>query len=113
MTTKPIMSDIEEIVYNFLTKRSIEFEFQSSMLGGRYELGGSIADFTIYELYLIFRVHGDYWHRPITKQATDAVQRELLESQGWTVVDIYGSDLETPEEVNNTLERALQGVEVL
>uniref|UniRef100_A0A6M3K6A0 DUF559 domain-containing protein n=1 Tax=viral metagenome TaxID=1070528 RepID=A0A6M3K6A0_9ZZZZ len=108
-----IMSDIEAIVYDWLVKRSIEFTFQSSMMGGRYELGGAIADFRLDELYIILRVQGDYFHTQINKQATDSVQRELLESQGWTVVDIWGSDLETPAEVNSTLEKALLGEEVL
>ena len=113
MTTLPVMSDIEEICYRWLTKRGIIFDFQSSMMGGRYELGGAIADFSIYELNLILRIQGDYFHKPLTKRATDEVQREILENQGWTIVDIWGSDLETPEEINTTLEKALQGLEVL
>ena len=108
-----IFSDLEAIVYNWLTKHSIEFSFQSSMMGGRYESGGAIADFTIYELNLILRIQGDYFHTQINKQATDSVQRELLEAQGWTVIDIYGSDLESPEEINTTMEKAVRGEEVL
>jgi len=107
------ISDIEKIVYDWLIARKVEFTFQSSMLGGRYEMGGSVADFRLDESRIILRVHGDYWHRQIAKQATDSVQKELLESDGWTVVDVYGSDLETPEEVNRTMEKALLGQEVI
>jgi len=109
-----IASDIERVVLNWLDNRNIfDYEFQSSMLGGRYEMGGAIADFVFNDRHLIWRVQGDYFHRQINKEATDSVQRELLESQGWTVVDIYGSSLDTPEEINSTLEKALQGIEVL
>ena len=106
------LSDIEAIIYNWLTKRNVAFTFQSSMFGGRFELGGAVVDFTLDELNIALRVQGDYFHTGVEKSATDEVQRELLESQGWTVVDIYGSDLETPEEVNNTLTKAMRGEEV-
>ena len=109
-----IASDIERIVLAWLDKRGIiDYEFQSSLMGGRYELGGSIVDILFPERLLAWRIQGDYWHRPIAKQATDDMQRELLESEGWTVVDIYGSDLETPEKVTETLEKALIGEETL
>jgi len=108
-----IASDLERIVLEWLDKRNIMYNFQSSLLGGRYELGGSIVDITFPERLLGWRIQGDYWHKQIAKQATDSVQRELLESQGWTIVDIWGEDLETPEEVNNTLEKALRGEEML
>ena len=109
-----IASDLERICLSWLDKRGItDYEFQSSQMGGRFELGGAIVDFLFSERALAWRVQGDYWHTQIAKQATDSVQRELLEAQGWTVVDIFGSDLETPEEVNSTLEKALLGEEVL
>jgi len=107
------LSDIEAIVYDWLSEKNIAFTFQSSFGGGRFELGGSIIDFTLDELNIGLRVHGDYWHSGVEKSATDEVQRELLESQGWQIVDIWGSDLETPEEINTTLEKALRGEEVL
>jgi len=109
-----IASDIEQIVLDWLVKHKItDFEFQSSLAGGRFSLGGAVVDFTFPERSLAWRVHGDYWHRGVEKSASDVVQRELLESQGWTVVDIWGSDLDTPSKVNNTLMKALQGQEML
>ena len=113
MTTQQPMSDIEAIVYKWLTNHNIAFTFQSSFFGGRYEMGGAVVDFTLDELNIALRVQGDYFHTGVEKSATDTVQRELLESQGWQVVDIWGSDLETPEEINTTLEKALRGEEVL
>jgi len=107
------MSDIEKIIYDWLVKRKIPFEFQSSLMGGRYSLGGAVVDFVITDLNILIRAHGDYWHKQMSQQASDVVQRELLESQGWTVVDIWGSALDTPAKVNDTLMKALQGQEVL
>ena len=109
-----IASDLERIVLSWLDRRGIvDYEFQSSLLGGRFELGGSIVDFLFSERALAWRVQGGYWHRGVEKEGSDAIQRELLESQGWIVVDIFGSDLDTPERVNETLEKALRGEEVL
>jgi|TARA_Y100000310_G_scaffold220623_1_gene222173 very-short-patch-repair endonuclease len=108
-----VKSDLEEIVYNWLTKRNIEFVFQSSLLGGRFSLGGAIVDFTFPDRRLAWRIQGDYFHRQIAQHASDRIQKEMLMAQGWTVVDIFGTDLETPIEVNTTLTKALEGEEVL
>jgi len=108
-----VMSDIEAIVYDWLVKRKVAFTFQSSFAGGLYSLGGAVIDFTLDELSIALRVQGEYYHKQITQSAHDAIQRELLESQGWTVVDIWGSSLNTPAKVNDTLTRALRGEEVL
>jgi len=114
MNTQKIASDIERIVLDWLDRRGIiDYEFQSSLLGGRFELGGSVVDVLFPGRLLAWRIQGEYWHKQLAKQATDSVQRELLESQGWTVVDIFGSDLDTPEKVTETLEKALRGEEVL
>ena len=112
-----IASDLERIVIDWLKKRGMEmgidYGFQSSLMGGRFELGGAIVDFIFSERALLWRVQGDYFHKGVEKEGTDAIQRELLESQGWTVIDIWGSDLDTPERINDTLTRALRGEEVL
>ena len=113
MNTQLIASDLERICLSWLDKRGItDYEFQSSQMGGRFELGGSIVDFLFYERALAWRVQGEYYHRGVEKEGTDAIQRELLESQGWVVVDLWEDDL-TPERINDTLERALRGEEML
>jgi len=107
-------SDIEMIVLRWLDGKGIvDYEFQSSLLGGYYELGGSVVDVLFPERLLAWRIQGDYWHKQISQRARDDIQREMLEAQGWTVIDIWGSDLDTPERVNETLTKALQGGEML
>lgn len=106
-------SSIELIVQNWLIKKGItDFEFQVSIGGGRYELGGAVVDCLSYERGLAWRLHGGYWHKGVEKEGTDLIQRELLVAQGWTVVDIWEDDLRDPARREYTLNTALQGEEV-
>jgi len=111
MVTEIQGSDIELIVYGWLTKRGIFFSFQSSHAGGIYELGGAVVDFTLDELDIALRVHGEYWHRQVAKRGQDIIQREMLEAEGWTVVDLWESDIK--DNLEETMEKALQGIEML
>ena len=106
-----IGSDIEVLVHRWLTKRGIPFNFQTQLMGGIFSLGGAVVDFII-EPNLAWRVHGRYWHTGVEKEGTDAVQRELLEGQGYVVVDIWGDSLES-DKIDQTLELALEGREIL
>lgn len=110
MTTQ-VMSDIELIVVRWLERRGIAFNFQTSFAGGFTELGGAVIDITIGRL--AWRINGEYWHRGVEPEGKAALQKEAIEAQGWTVVDIWSSDLETPEQVNETLTKALRGEEML
>lgn len=108
-----IATDIEIIVLRWLDKRNIIYDFQTSLSGGRFELGGSVVDILIYDLQLAWRVQGLYWHEGVNKKAMDDIQRENLEAIGWTVVDIWSDDLEDSARIEETLTKALRGEEVL
>jgi len=109
-----IASDIEQIVLDWLEKKGIfDYQFQSSQMGGYFELGGSVVDFLFPERELAWRVQGDYWHRQVANIGRDMIQKEMLSAEGWTIVDIWGSTLDTPARINETLTKALQGEEVL
>ena len=108
---KPIFTDIEEIVYNWLVKHKIVFTFQSSLSGGRYELGGSVVDFILDNRNIAIRVLGEYWHRGVAKEGSDLLQKENLSALGWTVVDLLEDDLKT--KLEETMRLALLGQEVL
>ena len=106
-----IATQIELIVYNYLTAKKIPFEFQSSQMGGWYSLGGSVIDFLLPDLRLAFRVQGEYYHKGVAKTGSDIIQKERLSAMGLTVVDLYENDLlNRPDE---TMRLALQGEEVL
>lgn len=105
------MTDIEEIVYNWLTRRGIPFRFQTSLMGGFYQLGGAVVDFLLDDSRLAWRIFGEYYHRGVTKEGSDLIQREQLTQLGWRVVDIWGDDIR--DRTDQTLGLALEGREVL
>ena len=106
-----IASEPELIVMGWLTRNKIIFTFQSWMAGGLYELGGSVVDFTLDELDIALRVMGEYWHRGISKSGQDLIQREMLISLGWTVVDLQEDDIRN--RLEQTMRLAIQGKEML
>lgn len=111
MVSELVLTDIEELCYRWLVRHGIEFEFQSSLSGGYFELGGSVVDFLLRDRGIAIRCMGEYWHQRVTQQGRDTIQREQLEALGWTVVDIWGSDLK--ERLTETMEKALLGEEML
>lgn len=106
-----VASDLEMIVLRWLDRNNIVYDFQTSLAGGHYELGGAVVDFIIPDRMLAWRVMGEYYHKGVEKTGSDQIQREMLTELGYTVVDLLAIDLQTkPEE---TLRLALQGQEVL
>uniref|UniRef100_A0A6M3IJ02 DUF559 domain-containing protein n=1 Tax=viral metagenome TaxID=1070528 RepID=A0A6M3IJ02_9ZZZZ len=84
----------EYLVYRELTRLKVEFQYQSSQMGGRQERGGSVADFLITDLNLVLNVQSLYWHygRPEARLA-DRIQKEQLEAMGLTVIYLDEDDL--------------------
>ncbi len=83
----------ERILYKELKRRRIEFSFQSSMMGGRQQLGGIVADFILPFYKIIIQVQGTIWHVGKDAEAWDTRQRLTLENMGYTVLYIW--DYET------------------
>jgi len=104
-------SDLEIIVANWLSRRKITFDFQTSLAGGIFALGGAVVDFIIPDRALAWRIQGEYWHRGVEKTGSDTVQKEILTGMGYTVVDILADDIEN--RLEQTLSLALQGQEML
>ena len=69
-----------------------DFDFQSSLQGGRLELGGIVADFILEYLRMIIRVQGPT-HAQFLRQAKDEEQRMALEEMGYLVCDIYDTTI--------------------
>ena len=105
------MSNLEALVYHWLVQRNILFDFQSSLMGGHFALGGAVVDFILVENNIALRVAGEYWHKGVEKTGSDIIQREQLVAMGYTVVDLLADDLEN--RLNETLTLALQGQEML
>ncbi len=106
-----VASDIELIVLNWLDKRKINYQFQTSLAGGRFELGGSVIDILLPDRMLAWRIFGEYFHRGVVKEGTDLIQKENLAAMGLTVIDIWGDDVK--DRLEQTMRLALRGEEVL
>jgi len=106
-----VASDLEILVFEFLTKRKIKFEFQSQLLGGyANELGSATLDFVFRDTDTCWRIMGEYFHRGASPEARDQIQKVRLQEMGWTVVDIWETDLK--KRLDYTLTQALRGQEL-
>ena len=91
----------ELLTYDWLESRGRQFDFQTSFLGGRLQLGGAVADFIIFDLWpgelAVWRCQGDYWHTMPEREQKDALQKLKLLGERWNnvpvgvVVDLWES----------------------
>lgn len=83
----------EWAIFNALTRLKVDFEFQSSQLGGRRNRGGAVLDFYISSQNLGINIQSLFWHygRP-EAVANDRMQRLALEGQGLRMVYIDEED---------------------
>ena len=109
--TTGVYSDLELIVMGWLEKHKILFEAQSSLMGGFYQLGGTVVDIIIPDRMLAWRVQGEYWHSGVEKTGSDIIQKDQLTALGYTVIDLWEDDLRN--RLNETLTLALEGQEML
>ena len=64
-----------------------DFDFQSSLQGGRLELGGIVADFMFEWMRIIVQVQGPT-HGEFLRGRKDNEQKEILEEMGFRVLEI-------------------------
>lgn len=91
----------ERVVYKLLTDRHMEFDFQSSLVGGRLELGGVVADFVLPRPPVVIRVQGRFWHGDFDRETGNLIngnleqgrrdddQRAILEDMGYYCIDFW------------------------
>jgi len=82
----------ERILYLYLVSRlkyvsGVDFDFQSSLQGGRMELGGIVADFLFPFLKIIIQVQGPT-HDTFLRQRKDVEQIGELSVMGYHVMEI-------------------------
>ena len=108
VTVFDLMSDLERIVYIYLVEHSIEFTFQSQLIGGfGSQLGDAKVDCVIPDRNIVIRVQGEYWHTGVDIEAKDALQKERLSSLGYIVIDIWTQDIQNM--LQETMRKALVG----
>lgn len=104
-------TDIEKMVYNWLKQRNVDFQFQTSVTGGfGQQIGDATVDFVLMDLDIMLRVMGAYWHEGQSKRGIDTVQKERLQSMGYTVVDLWENDIKT--RLDTLMKAAIQGQEL-
>ena len=83
-------SPAERAVYGWLVRFDVPFAFQIPLMGGRRIPGGAVVDFIVYleNPPLVIRVMS-YWHMREDEIQVDKTQKELLESEGFRVEDIW------------------------
>ena len=85
----------ERIVYYYLTnymrmQSGVDFDFQSSMEGGRMEMGGMVLDFLFRQMRIIIQVQGPT-HDTFLRKAKDNQQIDDLVKMGYTVYELDDS----------------------
>ena len=109
--TFQFLSSLEKKVYLWLTEHQIPFNSQQRMFGYA-EAGSATVDFLLPDRGLVLRCMGSYWHSSLEAKARDEFGKEQLINQGYIVVDLKEESL-TDERIDNTMQAALRGEEVL
>lgn len=108
----------ERVVHKSLTDRHLIFDFQSSLFGGRIELGGLVADFIIqFRTQVVIRVQGLFWHGELDRETGNLItgeisqgrrddeQRAILEELGYEVLDFWENVADDEFLVDNWMQR--------
>ncbi len=89
----------ERIVYRYLVEflhlqpdSAYGFDFQSSLDGGRLELGGIVADFLFESLKLVLQVQGST-HFDFLRGQKDEEQTNILAAMGYYVENIWEDEI--------------------
>lgn len=113
LATKDVRGSLQErILYKALIDRGYspiyDFTFQTSQLGGRTELGGLVADFMFPDVFVIVQVQS-YWHTvTLAVERRDDDQKTVLESMGYTVLDIWPEIIEDVSALDDWIDRNIK-----
>jgi hypothetical protein len=99
----------ERIIYKYLTERlkfqeGPDFDFQSSLQGGRIDTGGIVADFLFETLRIVINPLGPT-HSEFIRIAKDREQKQALEAMGYEVYMIWESDVYNESRFNDIMEK--------
>lgn len=99
----------ERIVYKYLVSilrfsPTADFSFQSSLSGGRVELGGIVADFLFPVMKIILRVQGPT-HTGFLRRRKDEEQASILVDMGFRVFDLDLKIIDSEYELDRVMGR--------
>lgn len=109
MTTESLFTEIEGQVGQWLNNKRIKYDFQSSLVGGRSELGGLTVPFILSDFNLALRIF-DEITLDLEVQAKNKIERQQLLNIGFIVVDLHEDDI--TRNIDTVMERAIQGREM-
>ena len=92
-----------------------DFQMQVPIGGGRGKKGGAVVDFIVWAASpaIAIRVQGEFFHFiDDDTETSDIFERAMLETQGFTVVDILAQDTLTEERVDEVVALALVGLQL-
>jgi very-short-patch-repair endonuclease len=81
-----------------------QFDFQSSQLGGRMELGGMVADFWFEGMKIVIQVQG-VTHKGYLRGRKDEEQDSILAGMGYRVYNLYEDDIYDAFRLENELRK--------
>ena len=103
----PAGSDLEWMVYWWLSAHGVPFVYQFYGLGGRQQ-GDQVPDFYLPGSELLLDVQGEYWHYSSTKLRQAAlVDKQQALQQGYRMVFLREIDLR--QHLNGTMAAAIRG----
>ena len=93
----------------------VDFQFQSSIFGGRVDKGGLVLDFLFPRLHLpegrVVNVDGFVWHRyAIEDRANDVANDVRLIDQGFDIVHVAEEDV--LKRLDYTMSQAVKGIQL-
>jgi very-short-patch-repair endonuclease len=99
----------ERILYKALEDHDliadIDFSFQSSMLGGRAQLGGLVADFIFEAPKVVVQVQSVWHTTDLEAVVRDSDQNMLLQSWGYTVIEVWPTTIMDETSLDRWIER--------
>jgi very-short-patch-repair endonuclease len=104
----------ERILYQALEDHDliagVDFTFQTAMLGGRAEFGGLVADF-VFEIPKIVVQVQSIWHTiSAENRVRDSDQSLLLQSWGYTILEIWPEDIMDESRLDLWIERNIMSL---
>lgn len=99
----------ERIFYKALEahgfQSGIDFTFQSSMMGGRMEFGGLVADFVFPLVKVIVQVQSAWHKMSSANEMRDRDQSILLRNLGYQVLEIWPVDIMDSRRLDDWIQR--------
>ncbi|MCJ7612142.1 MAG: hypothetical protein MUP19_07760, partial [Candidatus Aminicenantes bacterium] len=104
------MTETEGKIAVWLDNKRINYNFQSSLVGGRAELAGMDIPFIIPDFNLALRIRNQDLYDGVSQTAIARMERAQLHNLGFVVVDAHEEDI--TRNIDEVMNRAIEGREM-